>query len=86
LSKEDQGKKLLFPCICLFFFGGIGAFQRVMTNPNDFFLARLGGGSLCAAGLAILVASAREPLSMLSFMRDHSTSDSGFQEEIAEKF
>jgi len=57
-----------------------------MTNPNDFLLARLGGGSLCAAGLAILVASAREPLSMLSFMRDHSTSDSGFQEEIAEKF
>jgi hypothetical protein len=39
-----------------------------MTNPNQFFLARLAGDSLCAAVLAILVASAREPLLTLSFI------------------
>jgi hypothetical protein len=61
---------LLFPCIYLVFFGGIWAFQRVMTNPNQFFLARLAGGPLCATALAVLVAPAREPLLTLSFMRE----------------
>jgi hypothetical protein len=61
-------KKLAFPCLCLYFFGGIGVFQRVITNPNHFFLARLGGGQLGAQVLAILVAPAREPLLTLSFI------------------
>jgi hypothetical protein len=40
-----------------------------MTNPNNFFLARLAGGPLCAAVLAILVALAPEPLLLtLSFI------------------
>jgi hypothetical protein len=40
---------LLFPCICLVFFGGIETFQRVAANPSNFFLIGQRDASICAA-------------------------------------